>query len=126
MGKNNKKLTKEEFIKRSKEIHGNKYDYSLVEYENMKTYIKLICPIHGKFKIYPNNHIHKKCGCWKCKKTYKLTKEEFIKRSKEIHGNKYDYSLVKYKNNRTKVKIICPKHGIFEKTPNKNINVNQG
>ena len=31
----------------------------------------------------------------------------------------YDYSLVDYVNSQTKVKIICPIHGVFEKTPNK-------
>ena len=46
------------------------------------------------------------------------TTENFIEKAKQIHGNKYDYSLVEYKNNKTKVKIICPIHGIFEQTPN--------
>lgn len=126
MNKKNIKFTKQEFIKRSKEVHGNKFDYSLVEYINMNTKVILICPIHGEFSIYPNNHIYKKCGCWKCEKTYKLTKDEFINRSNKIHEYKYDYSLVDYKNNRTKVKIICPKHGTFEKTPNKHLNSKQG
>lgn len=51
----------------------------------------------------------------------KLTTEEFIKRAKEVHGDKYDYSFVEYVNSSTKVKIICPKHGIFEQTPNKHL-----
>lgn len=46
------------------------------------------------------------------------TTENFIEKAKQIHGNKYDYSLVEYKNNKTKVKIICPIHGVFEQTPN--------
>ena len=49
----------------------------------------------------------------------KLTTEEFIKRAKEVHGDKYDYSLVDYKNMTTKIKIICPIHGIFRKQKNR-------
>jgi hypothetical protein len=47
----------------------------------------------------------------------KLTNEDFIKKAKERHGDKYDYSLVKYVNAITKVDIICPKHGVFTTNP---------
>ena len=117
--------TAENFIKRAKEIHGNKYDYSLVEYKNMTTKIKIICPLHGVFEQTPANHTNRsgprgcpKCGNDKVSKKLSIGKGEFIKRAKEIHGDKYDYSLVEYKNNETKVKIICPIHGVFEQTPN--------
>ena len=43
--------------------------------------------------------------------------EQFIKESKEIHGNKYDYSKVEYKGSFQKVCIICPKHGEFWQRP---------
>ena len=46
-----------------------------------------------------------------------ITTEEFIKRAKEIHGDKYDYSKTIYKNRRTKLIITCPKHGDFEQRP---------
>lgn len=52
----------------------------------------------------------------------KLTTEEFIEKSKAIHDNKYDYSLVEYINSQTKIKIICPKHGEFEQKPNNHLN----
>jgi len=48
------------------------------------------------------------------------------KKADQVHENKYDYSLVKYKNIDTKVKIICPIHGVFEQTPYKHINRRQG
>ena len=48
----------------------------------------------------------------------RLTTEEFTQKAFKKHGNKYDYSLVKYVNSKTKVKIICPKHGVFEQKPN--------
>ena len=43
----------------------------------------------------------------------------FIEKSKKIHGDRYDYSLVEYVNNSTKVKIICHTHGVFEQIPAK-------
>jgi len=112
-----KSLTDEQFITKSKLIHGNKYDYSLVDYKNNSTKIKIICPNHGYFYQIPNNHLNGK-GCIKCFiDKVKLTDEQFIMKSKLVHGNKYDYSLVDYKNNFTKVKIIHPIYGIFEQTP---------
>ena len=47
-----------------------------------------------------------------------------IEKFNKIHGNKYDYSLVEYVNNTTKVKIICPIHGIFEQTPKSHLDGN--
>jgi very-short-patch-repair endonuclease len=116
-----KKLTQEEFIDRSRKIHGNKYDYSLVEYTLARSNIKIICPIHGVFLQQPNHHLNG-IGCRKCGHINRAIKSSkniniFIKQVNEYHNNKYDYSLVEYKNNKTKVKIICPKHGIFEQTP---------
>ncbi len=49
----------------------------------------------------------------------KLSQLEVINRFKAKHGDSYDYSLVKYVNRRTKIDIICPKHGIFNQTPDK-------
>ncbi len=120
-----KKLTHQEFINRSNIIHNNKYDYSLVEYVNNKTKVKIICPIHGTFEQTPNNHL---CGqgCKTCGKlavtiSKTLPTNDFINRSNIIHNNKYDYSLVEYINSKTKVKIICHIHGTFEQTPNNHL-----
>ncbi|MCK9445437.1 hypothetical protein M0Q50_00920 [bacterium] len=116
-----KKKTTEEFIYDVKKIHGDKYDYSLVEYINNRTKVKIICPIHGVFEQIPIAHNQNK-GCNKCGSTYKLTTEFFISKSINIHGNKYDYSLSKYINNSSKIKIICPEHGVFEQIPNNHLN----
>ena len=116
-----KKVTKIDFINKSKKIHNNYYDYSLVDYISAKTKVKIICPVHGVFEQKPSHH-RVGIGCPKCgtliasNKT-KLGKEKFVVKSKKIHDNKYDYSLVEYKNAYTKVKIICPEHGIFEQSP---------
>ena len=116
----NKNITTEIFIKKSNEIHNNKYDYSLVEYVNTYTKVTIICPEHGGFEQTPNAHTNsqKSQGCPMCKyDKHRLKIEDFISRSNEIHENKYDYSLVEYKDNTTKVKIICKEHGVFEQTP---------
>ena len=109
-------MTTEEFIKKAKAVHGDKYDYSLVDYKNNKTKVKIICPIHGIFEQTPANHIFKKSGCPKCIGK-NSTIEDFIKQASKIYGDKYDYSLVDYKNKQIKVKIICPIHGMFETIP---------
>jgi len=118
-----RKKTTDEFIISAKKIHGNKYDYSLVEYINAKIKIKISCKKHGIFEQTPNNHLRSD-GCPLCKKNKKVTLSEFIKRSKETHGNKYDYSQVVYINTKTKVKIICPEHGEFEQQPEKHMKKN--
>jgi hypothetical protein len=113
-------LTTEEFIKRAREVHGDKYDYSKVEYVNNHSKVCIICPEHGEFWQIPANHLNG-CDCPKCKNNFKKNTEEFIKRAREVHGDKYDYSKVNYINNRTKVCIICPEHGEFWQTPNKHL-----
>lgn len=47
----------------------------------------------------------------------RMTREEFIKKAVEKHGDKYNYEYVAYKNSGTKIKIECNKHGIFEQNP---------
>ena len=122
--------TKEKFIEDAKKVHGNKYDYSKVEYVNSHTKVCIICPEHGEFWQFPHSHLNG-FGCRKC--TNKLlsekrrdTKEEFIDKAKTIHGDKYDYSKVEYVNNRTKVCIICPEHGEFWQTPYNHVGQKQG
>ena len=117
-----KKLTTEEFIRRAKEIHGDKYDYSKVEYVNCETKVCIICPEHGEFRIRPTKHLSGK-GCQQCvHRSYKYTTSEFIEKAREFHGDKYDYSKVKYVNQSTKVCIICPEHGEFWQFPNNHLN----
>jgi len=109
---NRVKLTNDEFIDRAKQVHGDKYDYSKVKYINCDTKVCIICPEHGEFFQSPSLHLFG-CNCPKCTGGVKITKDDFIRKSKEVHGDKYDYSKVKYINARTKVCIICPEHGEF-------------
>ncbi len=115
-----KKLTKEEFILKAIGIHGDRYDYSLVDYIGMKNNIKIKCYIHGEFEQTPDNHLQGK-GCMICGGRNALTTKTFIEKSKKIHGEKYDYSLVNYMNYETKVKIKCFIHGEFEQTPSNHL-----
>lgn len=120
------KYNTESFIQKAKEIHGEKYDYSKVEYVNGETKVCVICPIHGEFWQRPADHL-RGCGCWCCsgKKTQSVspkTTEQFINEAKEVHGDKYDYSKVEYINSWTKVCIICRIHGEFWQLPNNHLN----
>ncbi len=113
------KRTQEDIIQEFKEIHGNKYDYSKVQYITGETPVTIICPNHGKFQQLPK--LHKKGrGCPKCTNTglnAKKSNEEIIQEFHKVHKDKYDYSKVNYINNNTKVEIICPKHGSFFQIP---------
>ena len=117
-----RRLTQEEFIAKAREIHGDKYDYSKVEYVNNSTKVCIVChekdeygEEHGEFWQTPNNHFYKNCP--KCSKRPHYNNEEIIKLFRHIHGDKYDYSKVEYKGMHTKVCIICPEHGEFWMTP---------
>jgi len=114
------------FIEKAKKVHGDKYDYSLVNYISSKKKVNIICPVHGLFEQIPYSHL-KGMSCRKCandeqRKRLTLNTGEFIKKAIEKHGDKYDYSLVDYKDCMTKVKIICPTHGTFEQSPYKHTN----
>jgi very-short-patch-repair endonuclease len=104
-----------EFANRSNKIH-EKYDYSLVEFRSYKEKVKIICPEHGVFEQTPNNHLYGKKGCKFCANNVKYTKKEVINKFKECHGDKYDYSKIKFNGVFKKVDIICKKHGIFKQT----------
>lgn len=116
-----KKLTTEEFINRARLIHGDRYDYSKVDYINSNNNVKIICLKHGVFKQLPLNHINLCQGCPICVGRGKGTTERFIDNSKKVHGDKYDYSMAKFVNSKTKIKIICPKHGVFEQFTNNHL-----
>jgi hypothetical protein len=113
------------FILEAQNIHGNKYDYSKVEYKNALTRIEIICPKHGSFLQKPNDHLREH-GCAKCVGVSRSNNQEFISRCKDKHENFYDYSKVEYKNAHTKIEIICPKHGSFFQKPNDHLNLLAG
>ncbi len=94
-----KKLTNEQFIERAKEIHGNKYDYSKIEYVNQNTKIKILCYTHGLFEQRPDHHLAGH-NCKLCSiniERFFDAKNIFLKKANEIWKNFYNYSKVNYK-----------------------------
>lgn len=103
----------EQFIEEARKIHGEKYNYSKVDYKNNKTKVEIICPKHGSFYQQPKSHLQKN-GCAKCK-TKSLN--DFLEQAYLKHKSKYDYSKVDYKNKDEKIEIICRTHGSFLQAP---------
>jgi hypothetical protein len=133
-----KKITTEKFILKAHKIHNNRYDYSSSIYVSAKGKVFVKCKIHGKFCVSPDNHIGKASGCPKCRhseggkkialklrgrshnnfsKTIPSRKENFLNEARRIHGNRYDYSKVIYKSNKTRIIIVCKVHGDFKSQP---------
>lgn len=125
-----RRKTTEEFIDSAKAVHGDRYDYSLVEYLSWQDKVTIICPDHGPFEQTPNGHVEGK-GCYECgiiasSDAKRSTNEQFIAKARMVHGDHYDYSLVKYIRNSKKVEIICPTHGIFLQAPADHIGQGSG
>lgn len=114
-----KKYTLKTFTKKANSVHSNKFKY--LSFEGVNKPVKIECPIHGIYYQLGNSHL-KGFGCAKCTGNNKSTTEEFIKKAVNVHGDRYDYSSVKYINAKTPVEIICKKHGTFQQTPDKHIN----
>ena len=116
-----KKITTEEIIERFRKVHGDKYDYSKFEYVNATTKGIIICPKHGEFMQSSNVH-EKGINCPLCARenikrcAHKMTKEIFLERAREKHGNKYEYDLTNFNGQKNKIRIKCPIHGWFEQS----------
>ena len=118
-GNNHK--TKGVFIEQARAVHGDKYDYSLVDYISSNIPVNIVCKIHGSFMQRPNTHINRKQGCRICSGYAKDTEKSFIEKARKIHSEKYDYSLVEYVTSQVEVNIICSVHGVFSQRPNDHI-----
>jgi hypothetical protein len=107
------KITTNDFISKANKIHNNKYMYNNTVYTGSHDTVIITCCDHGEFKQKANNHLYGK-GCPSCSGNRKIELKEFLTKVSKIHGNKYNYSKIKYTNTDSKVKIICPIHGEFE------------
>lgn len=122
---NKRKDTTESFIEKAKHVHGDRYDYSKVNYVDSHTKVCIICPEHGEFWQQPNCHLNGR-GCKKCsiktdvirKSRKKLNKLDFESYYKEKFGNKFEYDLSNYKNTNSIIRIRCNKHGWFTQCAN--------
>ena len=115
-----RRMTQEEFISRASEVHGGRFDYSLVEYKGAHTKVKIVCPTHGVFEQVSHSHLIGK-GCSKCRNAdtgdrWRMSQEDFISQAVAIHGDRYDLSRVIYKGRAHKISVICKEHGLFEPT----------
>jgi len=112
-----KKLTTNDWIAKATLLHGNKYDYSKVNYINARTKVVITCPVHGDFEQLSNGHLQG-YGCKKCALlNNKKSLQEFVNQANKKHDYRYDYTKTKYTNSTTKVVITCNKHGDFKQTP---------
>lgn len=121
----------EYFLEKAKESHGDKFDYSKVDYKNIHTNVKIICKKHSlEFEVTPSNFISNIHNCPECFKeknsTIRITNKEFIEECNKVHNNLYDYSKTKYCGAFEKVIIICKKHGEFYQSGDAHKNKLQG
>lgn len=111
-----------ELLEDFKKIHGNFYGYEKVVFFSYKENIEIVCPIHGSFWQKPSNHLQGN-NCPICAAQARCHSTEiFVKNAISVHGLTYDYSLVQYKHNAIKVKILCKIHGAFNQRPNDHLN----
>lgn len=127
--------TQEEAINAMKEVHGDRYDYSLVEFKGVKDKIAVRCTKHGIFNISFDNHVNsanggEPSGCRECgiearsrKKT--LDSNLFVEAAKALNGDKYEYHLADYTTRDKKIPITCNCCGsTFKQSPEKHLGGN--
>lgn len=112
-----KKLTNAGFIRKAMMVWGDRYDFKKTTYLNMRTNVVVTCRLHGDFETRPGNFIYNRTGCPTCGGQHGLSNAEFIFKARQIHGDNYDYSLVRYVSTIEPVEIICRTHGVFSQKP---------
>jgi hypothetical protein len=117
---NKHNYSSEEFIKLAKKVHNDIYDYTKVKYKSSNAKIIIICNIHGEFTQTPNSHLSGRI-CLKCSNNDSPTTLEWINKAIQVHNNLYDYSKTLYEKNKSKVIIICNKHGEFKQAPSEHL-----
>lgn len=130
-GKRRAEESGKNFVNKSKEIFGDKYQYDKVNYINANTKLTITCPVHGDFEVRPSDHLNMGVGCKWCavdkrSNENRTTLQDFIKQSKEVHGDTYNYDKVNYVNTHTPITITCSIHGDFQQAPNNHIGQKQG
>ena len=106
-------------------LHGDKYDYSGVNYTRTTDKVIVGCPLHGEFRQEWREHCRGH-GCPKCAPNAPKTFEDFIESSRDVHGSKYIYDKSTYKNVTTKTQITCREHGTFQMKPSTHVHSKQG
>lgn len=111
-----KPLTQEQFIATSKQVHGDIYDYSAVEYVNFRTPVTIICLTHGPWQVRPHLHTSNKTKCPQCAILARSNDpSSFFDRCKRVHPT-LDFSAATYHGiKRTVTNVVCERHGPFRK-----------
>lgn len=113
----NHRTSPDEYIRKCKELNGDRYDYSLCKYTTSRETVIVICPLHGIFTPVANTHLSKKSQCPSCVGGVRKTQEAFITEAEKLHKGLYSYDKVVYINKRVKVTITCSVHGDFLQSP---------
>jgi len=108
-----KSWTTATYIEKVRKVHGDKYDYSKTVYKNARSKVEIICPEHGVFKQGAYTHL-RGGKCNDCSKRKRYSTATYIEQARKVHSDKYDYSKTVYSHSKSKVKIVCPEHGVFE------------
>lgn len=142
VSRSRKKIRKarEAFADKGAAVHGVFYDYSKVKYVSATSKVVITCPSHGDFLQTPNSHLtgsgcpvcvaergnHVKGAAKRADQSLTSRFENFVSLARQLHGDKYDYSLVEYKHSKARVKIICPEHGVFEQRATSHVDTSRG
>jgi Zn finger protein HypA/HybF involved in hydrogenase expression len=116
------------FVEKAKRIHGEKFDYSKSKYITLYKTVIIICnTCNTEFEQTPQNHYRSNICCPKCisqriSDAQKSTKEYFMDRARDTHGDTYDYSKCEYLNANSKVILICKAHGEFKQNAANHLN----
>lgn len=119
------RLSTDEYISMARAVHGERYDYGRVEYMNSKTNVTIVCRVHGSFQQEAGVHLRGH-GCSRCGNAHSPTTEEWIRRARAVHGERYDYSSSEYSGSKADIVITCYEHGEFKQRPVNHVNRGHG
>ena len=94
-------------------VHCNKYSYLRMYKDKGRNVLVIRCEKHKQFPNFTKNKIYKKQDCPKCFKVQQLTKADFIRKVKEKHNDRYDYSTFVYSGGIKPISVSCRQHGEF-------------
>lgn len=124
--KSNRRKSSIDYFTKVRDIHNNKYVYDEESYIGLSHNITYTCPIHGSVKQLARSHLHSKAGCRFCSSSAQKSTNDFIKKSNNLHNNKYEYHQSDYTTNKQQVTITCPIHGDFQQIASDHMNNGHG
>ncbi|SDB20367.1 PDDEXK family nuclease [Belnapia rosea] len=117
-----------DFIAEAVRVHGHLFDYSLVDYRRRSGKVAILCALHGPFAQGAGHHLQghgcPDCGTIKQADAKRHNRDEFITLARAVHGDRYVYDEVEYRDSVSKVTITCPEHGPFPQVANSHLRGN--